>query len=442
VSVPAWLLAAILAAGAAPEPGDERPITLAEALARAVEQNPELQAAAARAEAQGARAESVRRTRWPRLAFSTAWSRTELPAGVFANKLNAGAFTAADFDPALLNDPAALSHLGTSLRLEAPIDLFGRIATAAGAEESYAAAAAAGTRDAVQQVRARVVEAYRRAETAGRAIAVTAQAREAARAREAQIEARVQTGAALQAELLRARTRRREREADLADRRGQREVALAALARLLGATEEVRYVPTEGPPAVSPLAGAEAEWVARALRQRPLLTAARGRQDAAASLRKNETHGHGLLPELAAFGQVWDDRIEPGVGSQAWAVGVGLRWTPFDPARARRQAAARAEERAAEHEARAAADQVRLEVSVAYRRALAARERHAAATGGAEEGREALRVVQERRQAGMATLTDELETEAAALDAALSEIAAAAEVATADAELRRAAGEI
>jgi hypothetical protein len=50
-------------------------------------------------------------------------------------------------------------------------------------------------------------------------------------------------------------------------------------------------------------------------------------------------------------------------------------------------------------------------------------------------------VVQERRTAGLATLTDELETEAAALAAALAEIAAAAEVSIADAALRRAAGE-
>ena len=67
---------------------------------------------------------------------------------------------------------------------------------------------------------------------------------------------------------------------------------------------------------------------------------------------------------------------------------------------------------------------------------------YAAASGGLEEGREAFRVVQERRKAGLATLTDELETETAALGAALQEIGAAAEVAIADAALRRAAGEI
>ena len=52
------------------------------------------------------------------------------------------------------------------------------------------------------------------------------------------------------------------------------------------------------------------------------------------------------------------------------------------------------------------------------------------------------RMVQERRKAGLATLTDELETETAALGAALQEIGAASEVAIADAALKRAAGEI
>jgi len=160
------------------------------------------------------------------------------------------------------------------------------------------------------------------------------------------------------------------------------------------------------------------------------------------SLLLAQARREGHLPDFGVFGQLWDNRIQVDDGKQSWAVGVGLRWTPFDPSRSKREAAASAEQRAAGLEARAAADQVRLEVAMAYRRAVSARERHTAAAGGSEEGREAFRVVQERRKAGMATLTDELETEAAALGAALHEIGAAAEVAIADAALRRAAGEI
>jgi outer membrane protein TolC len=114
----------------------------------------------------------------------------------------------------------------------------------------------------------------------------------------------------------------------------------------------------------------------------------------------------------------------------------------FDATRGRRVAAASAEARAADLEVRASRDQVRLEVETAWRRAQAARERYAAAAGGAEEGREALRVVQERYQQGMATLTDELETETASLGAELEELRAASEAAIADAALLRAAGRL
>jgi outer membrane protein len=378
--------------------------------------------------------------RWPRLGLSVGWSRMDMPAGVFANKLNSGQFTMADFDVARINDPAALNHLGTNLSLEMPIDVFGKVGTMSGAMAAYGDAAAAGTRDATQEVRFRVVEAYRQAEMARRAVEVTERVVEVAKAREAEIEARVDSGSALKADLLRARARRREREADLAERRSQQQMALAGLARLLGAPEGTSYVPTEGPPPVAPLQGGESSWVERALRQRPVLEAARRKRDAASAFVKNERKG--LLPDVGVFGQLWDDRIDVDKGNQSWAVGVGLKWAPFDPSRAKREAAASAEQRAAALDERAASDQVRLEVAMAFRRAVAARERHAAAAGGSEEGREAFRVVQERRKAGMATLTDELETETAALGAALQEIGAAAEVAIADAALERAAGEI
>jgi outer membrane protein len=418
---------------------EDVPVTLAEALALAGQRNPELQAASARVDAQAARAEAVRRMRWPRLGFGMAWSRMDLPAGVFASKLNSGEFTMADFDVATINDPSALNHLGTNLSFEMPIDVFGKVGTMAGAVTAHGDAASAGTRDAAQEVRLRVVEAYRQAEMAGRALDVMERVVDVAKVREGEIQARVDTGAALQADLLRARARRREREAELAERRGQRRMAQAGLARLLGGPAGVDYVPTEGPPAVAPLEGEEVAWVARALQQRPVLEAARRKTDAASAFVRNEKNG--LLPDLGVFGQIWDNRIQVDDGRQSWAVGASLRWTPFDPSRSKREAAATAEERAALLDARAATDQVRLEVATAYRRAVSARERHAAASGGSEEGREAFRVVQERRKAGIATLTDELETETAALGAVLQEIGAAAEVAIADAALRRAAGE-
>jgi outer membrane protein len=129
-------------------------------------------------------------------------------------------------------------------------------------------------------------------------------------------------------------------------------------------------------------------------------------------------------------------------GGQWYAAGAAVRWTPFDPARGRRQAGARAAEQAARSARRAAEDQVRLDVALAWRRVHTARQRRDAAAGGTEETREALRVIRERRQEGMATLTDELDTEAALLAAELEELRAGTDVALAHAALLRAAGEL
>ncbi len=437
---PALGLVLALAPGArATVEANEVPITLAEALDLAVRANPELQADAARVDAQAARAEAVRRSRRPRLGLAMDWVRTDQPAGVFASRLDAGRF-AADSEGGAMNDPDALGHLGTSLSLEVPVDPFGktrRLATAAAAERD---AASAGARDAVLEVRLRVIEAYRQADLAGRTVAVVEGVLAVARAREAEIEARVEAGGVLQADLLRARVRRRDREAELAERTSRRRMAEAGLDRLLGAPAGTSYRTTGGPGPVDSLQGDEAAWVERALRERPGLESARRRAAAASAVARHEKSGR--LPDVDLFGQVRDDRIEVSHGKQSFSVGLTLRWRLLDPSRRTRETAAAAEERAAAFDARAASDQVRLEVVIAYRRAVSARARHAATVGGLEEGWEAFRVVQERRKAGLATLTDELDTETAALGAALQEIAAAAEVAVADAALRRAAGEL
>jgi outer membrane protein TolC len=413
-------------------------LSLAQALDLAQQHNPEILAERARTEAEAARAEAVKRTAWPRLSLTSGWSRGNTPALVFAQKLNAGDFTQDDFAVDRLNSPDALSHLTTTLVAEVPVDAFGSVKARAEAQSSIGRAGEEAADESVQDLRLRVVEAYRRAALAQRVAEVAERALATARAREADMEARVAEGASLRADLLRVRTRRRQREADLAERRADREVALAMLSRALGTDPAVSYRPTEPASAPPPLEGDGPSWQSRAMAHRPSLRMAAERLKAQAwSLRAEE---RATWPELAAFGQLQDDRSGLSSGGQSGALGVLLRWKVFDPARGKRVAAAAAELRAADLAVRSSRDQVRLDVQTAWHRAASSRDRHAAAAGGAEEGREALRVVQERRQQGMATLTDELETEAASLAAELDELRAATEAAIADAALLRAAG--
>jgi outer membrane protein TolC len=425
----------------AAEPGsaDEAiPLTLAEALARADRDSPELAAARERAAAQGERAEGAARSRWPRLAAASDLWRSDNPARVFAGKLNRGDFGAEDLALDNLNHPASLSHLTTALAVDLPLDVFGRLGLRTDAERATARSFEAAAEEARQEARLRVVEAFERAVLAQAALRVGESALEGARSREADFASRVEQGTALHADWLRARARRRQREAELAGSREQRSVALALLARAVGAPPGALFAP-QGSASLPGSEGTLEEWQQRAAAGRGATRAAHERRASAEAALAGERRSR--YPELGAYARLEDDR---GSSSSAgsYTVGGSLRWSLFDAGRGRRIAAAEAEARAVGSESRAAADQVRLEVEAAWRRLLGARERHDAAQGGAEEGREALRVVQERRQAGMATLTDELETETVARSAELEELATAAEVVVAEAALRRAAGSL
>ena len=419
---------------------DDHSLSLAEALSRADKHNADLQAATENAAAAMAQGQAARRLAWPRLAVESTWTRTNNPGIVFGQKLSGGDLTQEDFLIDNLLSPGAWNHLSSSAAIEIPLDLFGRIGAMAGAQEAGGRASQAAAHEARQEIRLRVTETYLRAGLAHRVVDVTEHAVAVAKAREAEMRARVSEGAALPADRLRATARRREREAELATRRGQERVALAALARLVGADPGTTYVPSDPPPTPEPLSLDEAAWVERALAQRPLVTAHDQAVQAARWAARAEQRS--TWPQLGVVAQVSDDRSAVSGGAQAAMIGLRAHWDAVDMARSRRSAAARARLRAAEQAARAASQQVRLEVQMAYRSAAAAIERQAAAAGGAAEAREAFRVIQERRQAGLATLTDELETETAAMAAALGEISAAADVAIAQATLRRASGEL
>lgn len=417
----------------------QEPLSLAEALARAQAGNPELKAFRERARASVARGEATRKQNLPRLGILVNAERTDNGAAVFAHKLNAGEFTSADFEIARLNAPDALSHLGTSLFVEMPVDIAGRVGLAALGQDAGNRAIAQNIREAEGALRLQVTEAYFGAVLAGRKMEATSRALLAAQSREEVTQERFAEGLALQADVLRVRARRRAREADLAAQRAELALAQAMLARLMGSPDRASFALTD-PIDPRPSSDTLDAWNTLATIHRPALRAAQEERTAAGlALRAQERSS---WPELAAQARLMDDRTSFSGGERSWAIGASLRWNIFDATRGRRVAAALADERAAAEDERAATGRVRYEVESAYGREVAAKERLTAAEGGALEGREALRVVQERRAQGLATLTDELETEAAAFAAELEELEAARNLVLAEAALRRAVGDL
>lgn len=432
------LLSLALIAALLPATGRaQEPLSLAAALERARVSNPDIKALRERASAAVSRAEATRKQRLPRVGIDLSAQRTDNAAAVFASRLNASEFGAQDFEIARLNSPKALSHLGSSLFIEAPLDLAGRIGLAADAQAAGQRAFAQNLREAESTLRYQVTEAYFGAVLARRALAAIEKAAEAARSREEITTARFDEGVALQSDVLRVRARKRAREADIAAQRAELAVAEAMLARLIGGVPDQGFELTD---AATPTTSEETldAWRNRAETSRPTLRAAAEQQTAAGLARQLEDKSR--WPEVSAQARLTDDRISFSSGGQSWAVGAMLRWNLFDATRDKRRAAAEADERASAFDTLAARDRVRFEVDAAFRRLTAARARLSAAEGGAADGREALRVIQERRAQGLATLTDELETEAAAFAAELEEINAARAAVLAEAALERAAG--
>ncbi len=412
------------------------PLSLDAALARADSQSPVLRALRERARASASRGESIERQKLPRVGVELIAQKTDNPAAAFAHRLNAGQLAAGDLDIARLNAPNALSHVGSSLFVEAPIDIFGRLKLATAAHAAGQRAMTQNVREAESAVAFQVTEAYLGAVLAREAMLATERSVTAARSRETITQARFEEGVALRSDVLRVRVLRRAREADLASRHADLDAAEAMLARLIGAADGIRFDLTDGAKPLETMEPLEI-WKARAAAARPALLAAREQSEATALSVRLE--GASRRPEIAAQARLMDDRTPQG-GARSWVVGAMLRWNLLDATRDKRVAAAQADERAAVEDERDEAYRVRFEVEAAFSHLAAAKDRLAAAQGGAEEGREALRVVQERRAQGLATLTDELETEAAAFAAELEEINAARNAALAEAALRRAAG--
>ena len=263
----------------AAEPTRE-PLSLAQALERAQTQNPELRAGRERVSASLSRVDATRKLNLPRVGIELGAQRTNNPAAVFASRLNAGEFRAQDFELTRLNSPDALSHLGTSLSVEMPLDLAGRVGLAASGQAAFQRAFTENLREAEAALRLQVTEAYFGTLLSRLATDATEKALAAARSRENITQARLDEGVALQSDVLRVRARRRSREADLASQRAELAVAEAMLARLLGAPDGARFELTDSARAKMSVETVEA-WQARAEAARPTLRAAQEQQKAA-----------------------------------------------------------------------------------------------------------------------------------------------------------------
>lgn len=392
----------------------QQPITLGEAVRLALEKNPLRKAAMAETRVASASVREARAGLFPRVIFSETAIRSNDPVFVFGTKLRQQRFAATDFALNQLNTPTPIGDF--SSRFSGQWRVFDSFQNYRSIERARKINDA--SRDqlerADQELIERVVEAYYGALLSSRQVAVADDALKTAKSIEEHSRNRVQSGMAVDADLLSAQVLAANREQELIRARNDLSYAKVALAITIGISTEAPPSPAEisadRPLPVTDIAGLERD----ALQQRPDLRRLRNEQSAQQQSVSMAKSAFG--PRLDAFGSWQTNSHSIGWnGGNNWTAGVELQIDLFsggakfaqlqrEKANSERIAAMRA----------AFEDQVRLDVLRAYYNHDSARQQVLVAKTATAQAEESLRILRNRYEAGLATVTELLRVEEAA----------------------------
>ncbi len=417
----------------------QAPLTLDAALQAALARNPAVAAARAQVDRASAEVDAARGHWFPRLTLSEGVQRGDQPVFAFGALLAARQFTAADFAVTRLNQPGATNLFTTRATVSQLVFDGGRTPGAQAEAVARRDLAQADADAAALEILLNVSRTY------GGLISLQASARAVDAAIDAaaedlrRAERRRDAGTVTDADVLAVsvhlsdlRQRRLQLDAD-------RAAAAAQLNRLMGNAIDAPVEPAGLAPVTSADLGNLASLFAEAEAARPDL------RRADAHVRLADAAGRQARsvwwPTVAAQAGVEWNGVTFGDRARAWVVGGELRWSlslsSADRARIAAARAARTAATLARDDVRAA---VQVDVLTVVRRLEAARARVTVGAEAMAEAGERARVVRNRYDAGLASMTDVLAAAGASLDAEARHVAAQVDVMIAGAELQRALG--
>jgi outer membrane protein len=441
-SIVAALVAAALAATAAAQPQagaqQERRYTLSAAAAEALDSNPAIAGAASGRDAASARLREAQSMWLPRAGVSETIMRSDHPVFVFGSLLEQGRFGAANFDPGFLNDPDPLTNFRLAVNVHYTLfDQFRRLNLGRQARNGVAQADF-GLEDARQRIRSEVIARFYGIALAAERRDVATAAVGAAEADVSAMRDRFEQGLIVESDLLSAEVQLASFRQSLIEAEGDLAIARAALSTLLQrpVAEAVGVegsMPEEMFPEL-PLAAA----VERGLASRADVRIAESTVENA-SLQLKTTRGS-LLPRVDTFATWGSSSQRFNGGNPDRGVGVIIGLDLFDGGRYARIAESRAGVEGARAAATAARDRATMEIVTAWHRTNSARERIALATRSAQSAEAAARIVRDRYENGLTTITEHLRAQTALLGARLELLAARYDYVVGYAELLRSTG--
>jgi len=386
-------------------------LTLQEAVAVALEHNPTVQAADAYAEAVQQGIAVAASARYPRVDFSEGFTRGNNPVYVFGSLLTQRQFTAQNFQLGSLNMPAPLDNFRTQFSASMPLWDAGQTSRRIRDARLEAQSAAKAGQRTRQEVIFNVIQTYLNGLLAAENVRVAQADVELTKADLARAQAREEQGLAVPSDLLSARVQHAQAREDLLRARNAQAIAQAALNVAMGVEEDAPTV-IEGRLGEAAFdAGALAERQQRALSVRPDFQQLElGQQRASNGVRMARAD---FLPKVNLF-SAWEEDNQTFLtrGGNNWALGATLTFNLFDGGANRaRLKQSRARERQVEALRAQMASAVRLQVREAFLNVNTAHDRVEVSREAASQSEESLRIIQNRYEAGLATITDLLRAE-------------------------------
>lgn len=413
-------------------------LTLRDAVAETLSKNPQAAAAAARNDAARARLAEARAMWLPRVDVTESEVRSNDPVFVFGSLLQQGRFGPQNFDPAFLNAPPPLRSDRAALNVRYTLfDQLRRLDATAqgrvGVEQSEA-----GSAEVRQRLRLETLSRFYGLAIAEAKRDVAADAVRSAEAQAKTIRDKYEQGLVVESDLLATEVQLAEFEQRRIEAEGDVAIARAALATLLQ-RPIISEIAIDGRMSdrtftAMPLQEAIDHGVAS---RGDLRAAHLGAENAKLDLRSARGS---LLPRVDAFANWSATGGSFGSRNPDHAVGVLASFDLFDGSKIARVAEARAGVEEARANESASRDRVAMEVVTAWHHADAARQRVAVASKAVEQAEAATRIIRDRYQHGLTTITEQLRAETALVSARLGLLAARYDYLIGHAELLRATG--
>lgn len=391
----------------------QAPLSLREAVAIALEKNPARKMALADSQIAHAQTSLAQSGFLPRVSFTEAATIGNDPVYAFGTRLRQGRFTQTDFALNTLNYPQPIGNFSSRIGGQWNLfDSFAKNYRLRGAKLMEQSSVKALDR-ADQEVIFRVIDAYYSIAVARKQVELAEQTVKTAQAMLDSSTARVESGSAVEADQLSARVNLASRQQELIRAKSDQQLAVTQFETALGVT----LAPGQQPAALLkehtiPAASLE-ESEAHALKQRPDLEALGSQVAAQQNGVKAAKAAYG--PRLDVFGSWQADN--PSVfsnGSTNWLTGAELRIDLFSRDREARLSAEKASLSKIEAARKMAEDNIRLDVRKAWLEHDASSQMLEVSRASVQQADESLRMMRDRYESGLATITDLLRAEDAA----------------------------